>query len=422
MATEEIPEGWTVQTDPANDNRPYYCNNLTGATQWTLPTAPATATAQDDEKTSGVSVLVLGATGFVGRNLVKYLVDRNLATKIVAADKRMPALQKFNAGFTAAFKDERVTYVQTDLARDASIKKVFEKGPYNYVFNLCGETAPGKLESEYTTRITEVVKKCGAAAVASGIQKWVEVSDGYLYESSKAKANAEDAPLNKHTLAGKQGSEHTIAKYRFQAEELLRQVPNLPLVVLRPATIYGQACRTGIMQRIVCAAVYKHLDEKMKFLWSGNVKMNVVHVDDASGAMWAAATEAAPGSLYNLADQTNLDQGGMNAILEAVFGIKTGFVAKPMNWAAKASLSTAADHVNNKHVPAWSELCQKHGIDSQLSPFMDQQVLMKHHLCIDGSKITRETSFKYAHPKITNELVAAIVQDYIELKQFPPIL
>lgn len=44
-----------------------------------------------------------------------------------------------------AFADERVQFVQADLTRDAHVDRAFnpEFGPYDYVFNLAGETKCG---------------------------------------------------------------------------------------------------------------------------------------------------------------------------------------------------------------------------------------------------------------------------------------
>ena len=47
-------------------------------------------------------VLVLGGCGFVGRNLVKHLVDQDLCSAIVVADKTMPMIACFAPPFTAS--------------------------------------------------------------------------------------------------------------------------------------------------------------------------------------------------------------------------------------------------------------------------------------------------------------------------------
>ena len=40
-----------------------------------------------EQKQDECKVLILGGVGFIGRNLVKYIVDNKLATKIRVADK-----------------------------------------------------------------------------------------------------------------------------------------------------------------------------------------------------------------------------------------------------------------------------------------------------------------------------------------------
>ena len=67
------------------------------------------------------------------------------------------------------------------------------------------------------------------------------------------------------------------AQFKLQAEDALRAVTGLPLVVLRVSTVYGRGDVQGIMPRVICAAVYKHLHEKMKFLWDGKLRINTVH-------------------------------------------------------------------------------------------------------------------------------------------------
>lgn len=57
-------------------------------------------------------VLVLGGTGMIGRNFVKFLVDQDLASSIRVADKTMPEIAYFSEIHRAAFADPRVTFVQ----------------------------------------------------------------------------------------------------------------------------------------------------------------------------------------------------------------------------------------------------------------------------------------------------------------------
>jgi hypothetical protein len=59
--------------------------------------------------------------------------------------------------------------------------------------------------------------------------------------------------------------------------------------------------------RLAVAAVYQQLPaEPMKFLWGKELKLNTVHVADVARAAWLSAAELPTGSIFNLADETNL--------------------------------------------------------------------------------------------------------------------
>lgn len=113
----------------------------------------------------------------------------------------------------------------------------------------------------------------------------------------------------------------------------------LNLVILRPAVVYGVGAMGGLSKssetvstrhstrflvltywrvvsssvflrvapRLICGRVYKHLDKKMEFLWTENLSINTVHVNDVSRAIWHTAnwyaTNGKQGSvIFNLAD------------------------------------------------------------------------------------------------------------------------
>ena len=107
---------------------------------------------------------------------------------------------------------------------------------------------------------------------------------------------------------------------RLEAEKLVQNVRGMEHVILRPAIVYGTGDLTGLSQwkharntrrviamqiptsvhlslvstlfcsaapRLACASVYQLLKEKMRFLWSDDLRLNVVHVDDLAAAMWS---------------------------------------------------------------------------------------------------------------------------------------
>jgi nucleoside-diphosphate-sugar epimerase len=360
------------------------------------------------------NVLVLGGCGFIGRNFVQYLVDNKLAEIIRVCDKNLPATSYLAAEHKRAFDEKNVQFVQADLTRDDHVARAFKDVKFDYVVNLCGETRFGMAEEEYKKKSLEPAVKVGKAAAEAKVTKFVELSTAQIYEPDAKRPAPEDAKVAPWTI---------LAKYRYEAEKALQKIEGLPLVILRPALVYGLGDLTSISPRMVCAAVYQDRKEKMKFLWDRTLKLNTVHVEDVCAAIWFACTTAAVGSIYNLADGSNADQGMVNGFLGEIFGIEVGFLGAMLSGvAAKMALDSIAEEANEKHVPGWTKLCQAHRIlNTPLSAYIDKELLKNNSLCVDGSAITA-AGFRYRHPALTKEALLTIVQKLIAQEAFPPVL
>lgn len=356
-------------------------------------------------------VLILGGVGFIGRNLVKYLVDNKLVSFIRVADKSLPATGYLSEDHAAAFADKTlVEFKQADLAKADHCNRVFADHKFNYVFNLCGETRFGCSEGEYKLKCEETTGMAVSKAKEVGIDKWIECSTAQVYDADK-KPSTEAAALKPWTL---------VAKSRLAAEERVK-ASGVDYVILRPATVYGPGDLTGLSPRILCAVAYCILEEKMKFLWGEGLCLNTVHVRDVSAALWACAENAKPGSVYNLADQTGMDQGKLNALLGSMFSIEVGFFGSMLSNMAKMNLAGVANDANDKHVPAFVKACESAKIlNTPLSPYLDKELLFNNSLSIDGSAITKDLEFTYSHPTCTEELIVEQVKGFEKQGLFPP--
>lgn len=78
----------------------------------------------------------------------------------------------------------------------------------------------------------------------------------------------------------------------------------------------------------------------MKFLWDKKLRINCVNVIDVVSAIMHCLerTSIGKGSVYNLADKTDLDQGKINTILAKIFGITTSFAGTFVSQFAKVGL------------------------------------------------------------------------------------
>jgi len=358
------------------------------------------------------NILILGGLGFIGRNLVEYIVTNNLANKVGVSDKVLPDLACLSKKQSEILKSDAVWFKQANLAREVHVNKVFDElgVKWDYVINLAGETKYSQTEEVYKENIIDVSVTCGKAAAARKVTMFIEVSTGQVYDAGK-KASSETDKISPWTQ---------LAKAKLKAEEELKKISGLKLIIVRPAIVYGPGDILGLTPRIICGAVYKHLGETMEFLWDKELKINTVHVRDVCAALWHLLTKGTPGEVYNLCDSNDTDQGAVNSYLESIFKIKTSFMGNVKSKLATAvAMKTVAETANEKHLKPWSDLCKASAINNTpLTPYLDEELLYNNSTTIDGSKITK-TGFTYQHPKMTEEYIRETIKYFADLGYFP---
>jgi len=354
--------------------------------------------------------LVLGGTGFIGRNFVEFLVKNDICSFLRVADKVLPVTGYLSSEQQKIF--EKVDFAQKKLNDPVQIESTFklDAGSFDYVFNLAAETRYGLEENVYSELVHDVSVRCAQAAAKAGVKKYVEVSTAQVYVPDK-KPKSEEGKLEPWT---------TIAKFKLKAEEEIKKIPNLNWNIVRPAIVYGPGDKLGLAPRLIIGAVYKHQNEKMKFLYGGELRINTVHVRDVCRALLLIAEKAAPKSIFNLADKNDTDQEKVNQLLEKLYHIKTGYTSKLASMmTGVVSLKMVADTVNDKHVQPWVAMCKEENIQyTPISPYLDPELLLDKSLCIDGSAVEK-LGFKYEHPHVTEELLRESIDYWVKQNLFP---
>lgn len=361
-------------------------------------------------------VLILGGTGFIARHLVKYLIDQQVVSKIRVVDKQLPATAYLNQDFLTYYNNPIVEYKQANLNNPAHIGRAFDDadGNWNYVINLAAETRYGQDENQYKQMCLNVSVSCAKEAQQRGVDRFIEVSTAQVYEPGK-KPSKEDGKYKPWTL---------LAKYKKQAEDAISTIPDLNYAILRPAIVYGPSDLNGLMPRLVCAATYTHTKDKMKLLWTGDLRINTVHVDDVVRAIWHLCSSKNAqvqkrGAVFNVADKSDTSQESFNKILEQLFGIDSGFFGTIISNVAKLKIQAAAETANDNHMNPWADMCKLSNVQhSPLSPYIDKELLYNTSLSVDGSAIEK-TDFTYLHPEISTELVQQSIQYWKDMNLFP---
>jgi len=358
------------------------------------------------------NVLVLGGTGFIARHFVRYLRANKLCGKIRVADKVLPVMAYLDDTFKADYESDQVEFKQSNLTNESHLKRVFADETWDYVVNLAAETKFGLEEDVYKQYIYKLSTICAKYAAQVGCKRFIEVSTAQVYDTGN-KPRKEGAKIKPFTKLSIQ---------KRLVEEELEKMDNLDYVILRPAMVYGQGDINGLAPRIIVAASYVKSKDKMKLLWSGDMKVNTVHVEDVARAIWHVLINAEKGAIYNLADSGNTSQKTLNLIFEKIFKIKTGFHGNLISKAAALKLTAVAKMANDNHMSPWSEMCKDYKIgNTPLSPYLDKELLYNKPLCINGTAITGLNGFKYLHPALTEEGVREELDYWIKLGKFPDI-
>ncbi|KAI9179855.1 hypothetical protein H9P43_005186 [Blastocladiella emersonii ATCC 22665] len=355
------------------------------------------------------TILILGGIGFIGRNFVAHLLSKGVPpTDIRVVDKVLPATAWLNEAHKAAI--EKVEFRQANLVSPASIEKAFarEDGkPWDIVVNLAAETKYSQSESVYEEKIVVLSTNCAKEAAKQKVKLFIEMSTAQVYDGDK-KNSDEGGKIKPWT---------GIAKAKAKAEEELKKIAGLNLVILRPAVVYGPGDMQGVTPRLIMGHIYRHLKEEMKLLWTKDLRINTVHVEDVCAATWTVAQaykdKPANGEVFNLADKQDTDQETLNVHIRAIFGIQTGFQGSIISQFAKLNLESVTEEVNDTHMAPWSELLKASNIAiSPLTPYLDQELLSNNSLSVDGSKIEKTLGFAYTVPKVTEERIREIVDGY----------
>jgi len=262
----------------------------------------------------------------------------------------------------------------------------------------------------YDHNVTRLTKLSSAASAKHGVKRFIELSTGQVYDAGK-KPSTEDDKVKPWT---------EIARAKLEAEQALAHTAGLNYVIIRPAIVYGTGDVYGLTPRLIVGSIYKESKETLKSLYSKDLKMNTVHVKDVAKAIWFLTNHAESGSIWNLADKNDTDQGKVNEWLEQIYGIKTKFLSGVKMAAGKAAgTKFLVSFANDLHLKPFSDACKKYGIhETPLTPYLDEELIKENSISIDGTHIEK-IGFSYDYPAPNAALLKEVLEDYVAKGYFP---
>ena len=223
--------------------------------------------------------LVTGAAGFIGSNLVDYLLEQGHS--VICVDNESANNEKFHW----IFMDRRVINIKADITDYKSMKNIFTG--VDYVFHLAAES---RLQSAIQNPIQAVEKNCVGTTVMLqcarevGVKRFVysSTSSGY---GNNPYPNVETQPddcLNPYSAS-------KIAGEKFC--KMYTELYGLETVVLRYFNVFGErspargqyAPVIGIFQR------QRDAGEPLTIVGDGSQRRDFVHVKDVARANYLAS-------------------------------------------------------------------------------------------------------------------------------------
>jgi nucleoside-diphosphate-sugar epimerase/predicted dehydrogenase len=177
-------------------------------------------------KLSPPRILVLGATGFIGRELTRRLIDAGNRVRVLVRNPGKLALD---------LRTPRLESVQGDLNDDAALRSAM--AGIDCVYHLA--RADAKSWSDYERYDIGVTREVAEAALAAGVKRLIYTGtiDSY-YAGARAGTITEDTPLdprikrrNLYALAKAASEQHLLKMHRERG---------LPVVIVRPGIVIGR--------------------------------------------------------------------------------------------------------------------------------------------------------------------------------------
>ena len=258
-------------------------------------------------------ILVTGASGFVGRELIQALSKAGYAVR--AAARNLSAI-------THGANIEQVPL--PDLSQPVDWRPLLRD--VDAVVHLAGLAhVSNEIAEERYDKVNRLATKslALAASMTPGIQRIVFVSS----------IRAQTGPASDHVLTENDTPTPTDAygRSKLAAESFVRGY-GVPATILRPVVIYGPQARANVAQLMKIAALplplpFGAFSNKRSLLALGNM---------ISAIRFVLEQPATAGETYAVADQTPLSLADMISIMRKANGRSPGLIPVPPDWIGRA--------------------------------------------------------------------------------------
>ncbi len=309
-----------------------------------------------------MKIIVTGGAGFIGSNLVDFLVKKK--HKVIVIDN-------FSTGIKNNLKlsQNKVKIINKDISSNKNLDRIFKK--VDYVFHLAGlaDIVPSieKPDSYFKSNVLgtfNILEACRK----NKIKKIIYAASASCYGLPKKFPTNELQKIN---------VKYPYAFTKWQGEELVKhwyEIYKLPYISMRFFNVYGPRSRTsGAYGAVFGVFLAQKLAKRpLTVVGSGKQTRDFIHITDIVEALYKAAFSKVKGKIYNVGSGKETSVNKIANIISkkrisipkrpgepdrSLSDIKK--IKKDLNWKPKVSIEKGVqDLLKNLHhwkkAPVWT--------------------------------------------------------------------
>jgi predicted dehydrogenase/nucleoside-diphosphate-sugar epimerase len=317
------------------------CENITAMANFP---APAKAVAKTSTKSSAPTVLVVGGTGFIGRKLVQKLVAQGVGVRVLTRGARAAAM---------LFDGLDVDLVEGSHGNRETAKAAL--AGIDTVYHLA--KTEGKRWRDYLDGDVAPTRVLGEAAAAAGVKRFIYTGTIDSYASANRGTTIDNGTPVDPAITRR----NHYARSKATCEALLGAIPNLPLVIMRPAIVIGEGAPPAH------PGVARFPSETSVDYWGDGANfLPLVLVDDVAEALALARTaDGIEGKALLVSSPPLLTAQDYVGELAKAMGTRIAAAPRPAwrNWVAdlvKEGAKNAVRHPNRRWPSLHDWQCRSH--------------------------------------------------------------
>lgn len=221
-------------------------------------------------------VIITGATGFLGKNLLCTLLKRNIEVTAVVRD----------AYKLSDIRNGLLCIVEADLADYGALDKRIPAGDYDVFYHFAWNGTSGNKREDYRIQVHNIQAACEAVVAAKnvGCKRFINAGSLMEYESMKLMEHAGRQPQGNYMYRSAKLAAHYMAK----AEAGRTDLPFINMII---SNVYGEG---EVSARLISSTLQKLIRHENVSYTAGTQLYDFIHIEDASEAFYQVGERGKP--------------------------------------------------------------------------------------------------------------------------------